>query len=111
MEPTTGRGLIGLYEFANDASRNRDLNAEIASYRPQEFPCVYNPSTGQTECWRNCVTAESDLVECPERSVENARRERSRRNLRRFLKLAFSYPSLEVTNGLLDDTDVVTSHQ
>ena len=38
---------------------------KIANYRPQEFPCQYNSSTGQVNCNFDCVTYTIDDIACP----------------------------------------------
>jgi hypothetical protein len=95
--------FIGSYASDDLTIQKRFLEQIITDYVPQEWPCPYNLSSGNTECFGDCVSYIVDGMECPEHRLNSAKRELLRLDLRRFLTLAFSTPSIVRTNNLLDD--------
>lgn len=83
----------------------------VDNYEPQEFPCAYNPSTGSTNCFVDCVSYQSDFADCPEQELYHAQRQLLRSRMQPFLKLTFSNPTLAAGNDLLKDNGLVNSHQ
>lgn len=102
--------FVGTYTVEDVAAKKRRLEQIIANYDPQKFPCPYNPSTGQIDCFSECISYILDEMVCPERTLYQAERELSRLKMRPFLTLAFSDPGIAAGNGLLDGEGVINSH-
>ena len=103
--------FVGNYATEDLDAEKRRFEHIIASYKPQEFPCPYNPSTGQRDCFTNCISYILDNAECPEQTLYEAQRKLSCIKMRLFLELAFSDPGLATANGLLDGKGVINSHR
>ena len=88
----------------------KELERIIASYDPQECPCTYDPSTGQTGCSGSCISDDIPEEECPEKTLRRAQRKLLRSKMRPILTLAFSDPSIGMVNDLLDGEEVIISH-
>jgi hypothetical protein len=101
--------FIGTYKDDYLVAEKGRLEQTIADYTPQEFPCPYNPSTGRTACLYECITSTIDEVGCPEQELHHAERELLRLEMRPYLTLAFSYPSVAAANDLLDRDDIAIS--
>ena len=67
---------LGLYREAEPANKRSELEDNIANYKPQDFPCPYNPSTGKANCSTNyCISCIVDDMECPENRLYESQRQ------------------------------------
>jgi len=107
---TKHKRFVGTYTTEDLTAEKGRLEQTIASYDPQEFPCPYNPSTGQVNCFSSCISYQLDGIICPEQTLYQAQRELSRLSMRPFLTLAFSDPGVAAVNGLLDGEGVINTH-
>jgi hypothetical protein len=81
----------------------KELEHLVTGYVPQEWPCPYNSSTGQTDCNDCCVSLDIPEIECPERVFYRAKRRLSCIRRRAFLKLAFSNINFSTSYDLFDE--------
>ncbi|PMD52179.1 uncharacterized protein K444DRAFT_709177 [Hyaloscypha bicolor E] len=71
-QQTKHKRFVGTYTTEDLAAEKGRLEQIIASYDPQEFPCPYNPSTGQVNCFSSCISYKLDGIICPERTLYQA---------------------------------------
>jgi hypothetical protein len=100
---------IGAYTTEDLAAKKRRLEQIIADHDPQEFPCQYNPSTGQMYCDWNCVSLFTNEI-CAETACYDAERELLRLNMRPFLTLAFSDPGIAAMNDLFNGECIINGN-
>ena len=103
--------LLGMYKAEDMATRRRPLEATIAGYKPQLFPCPYIPSTGGVDCSLNayCEGSSVDDMLCPEKALWEARRSLSRLDMLPLLTQIFADPDLATSNNFLN-REVIYSH-
>jgi len=109
--PSSAGHFIGMHFSAHLSDEKLRDETTIAEYRPQEFPCGYDPSTGSTLCELGCVSYEGDFIECPERKMYAARRRLLGHGTLGFLPFAFSDPILAKGNALFEGRNLIKSHQ
>ena len=62
--------FVGIYTVANSAVEVRRFQQIIANYLSQYFPCPYNPPSGETDHFIDCITYSSEeYIEFPERTL------------------------------------------
>lgn len=105
--------FTGIFTPRDVAEEKALLKMRIHNYIPQEFPCPYNPSTGMTECFSDCVSrmARSSDHPCPEWDLH--RDEELLRRLKRLAIWRTVFLDARCGDGqeLLDDNDMIHSHQ
>ncbi|KAH7371169.1 hypothetical protein BKA66DRAFT_470322 [Pyrenochaeta sp. MPI-SDFR-AT-0127] len=89
-------------------ARKKTLEQMLTDYEPKDFPCPYYPSLGSTVCFPECESWHADGFECPEARINSVERELLRLNMRRYLTLAFSTPTIATANDLLDDNLLIS---
>lgn len=100
--------FIGSYTEEDIETQKQRLEQKVAEYMPQEFPCSYDPETGRTDCFNDCVSWVGYGLECPEETFHSAERGLRRLNMRQFLALAFSDPSIAKGNDFFADDILLT---
>ncbi|QPH18210.1 hypothetical protein C2857_003205 [Epichloe festucae Fl1] len=113
--PTGKHGSLGKAEYYGSYSSS-DLGEEvtrlqqkISTYRPQEWPCVYDDSTGMTLCRETCVSGITGET-CPEKILFHQQRRLNQIRLRPLLRLAFMNPGIAKVNDLFKDENVICGH-
>ena len=102
---------MGTHSSIDFEDEKRQVEGSIAGYVPQEYPCAYNPGTGSTDCFLDCVSYHVDWAECPECTFYRAQRQLLRYPMLQFFKLAFYHPRFAEGNGLFEDKHLIKSHQ
>lgn len=73
---TSNIEYIGIHTSEDYLTKRKNLEQIIENYRPQDFPCPYNPSTGTVDCLGNCISRIIDEYrECPEETLYKSQRE------------------------------------
>ncbi|PWY82687.1 hypothetical protein BO83DRAFT_385284 [Aspergillus eucalypticola CBS 122712] len=108
---STGIEYVGIYNSEDLVAKRKHLEQVIADYKPQDWPCPYDISTGSVVCLYDCVTSYADYVECPERTKFRAERELSLLSLRPILTQCFFQAKIAAHNHLLSRERLIHGHQ
>lgn len=98
---STGIEYVGIYNSEDLVAKRKHLEQVIADYKPQDWPCPYDVSTGIVVCLDDCVTSYADYAECPERTKFRAERELSLLRLRPIFTHCFLKAEIAAHNHLL----------
>lgn len=103
---------LGLYREAEPPNKRSELEDNIANYKPQDFPCPYNPSTGKANCFTNyCISCIVDDMECPENRLYESQRQLLHLIRRPLLTQAFTNENVANGNSLVKNEKLLYSHR
>lgn len=109
---TSNIEYVGIHKSEDYLSKRKTLEQIIENYRPQDFPCPYNPSTGTVDCLGNCISRIIDEYgECPEETLYRSQRELVQLNIRKLLTQLFFHAELAALNCLLNKEGLINGHQ
>ena len=102
--------FVGMYTLKDLQTEKKRLKNIIENHEEQEYPCQYNLSTGQIECFSTCVSEMIDM-ECPEMARFKAQRQLENLETHQLMRLAFSNPELSSLNDFLLGEQVIYGHR
>ncbi|KAL7658043.1 hypothetical protein ACMYSQ_004184 [Aspergillus niger] len=109
--PSTGNEYVGIYHSEDLVAKRKHLEQVIADYKPREWFCPYDISTGTVDCVIECVGSCMDNAECPERIKSKAKRELSLLSLRPILTQCFFRADIAAHNSLLNSEGLIHGHK
>nr|XP_001394740.2 hypothetical protein ANI_1_2276094 [Aspergillus niger CBS 513.88] len=106
----TGNEYVGIYHTEDLVAKRKHLEQVIADYKPREWFCPYDISTGTVDCVGECVERCMDNEECSERIKYKAERELSLLSLRPILTQCFFRADIAAHNSLLNSEGLIHGH-
>lgn len=109
--PTWMNRYVGTFMKEYIRTKKKRLEQAIHNYQEQEYQCAYDPTTGETDCHRMCVSQLGLDISCPEKNLFKAQRDLEYLNLRsESLKFALTQPHSAAPFDLLSREHVILSH-
>ncbi|KAJ9379344.1 hypothetical protein DTO063F5_7227 [Paecilomyces variotii] len=109
--PTWMNRYVGTFMKEYIRTKKKRLEHAIHNYQEQEYQCAYDPTTGETDCHRMCVSQLGLDISCPEKNLFKAQRDLEYLNLRsESLKFTLTQPHSAAPFDLLSREHVILSH-